>query len=82
MSSGSADQGNGQMRSLDHIWPFCVFVFGIPVNKIPWFNALMRSLICFSEAAFQKNAGIDKERLLFWQAICNSVIPSRQPNYF
>jgi hypothetical protein len=39
----------------------------------------MKPLICFSGEAFQKNAGIAKEHMQFWQAICIFVIPSRQP---
>jgi hypothetical protein len=40
------------------------------------------ALICFSGAAFQKIAGIAKEHIQLWQAICKAVIPSRQPIIF
>jgi hypothetical protein len=39
----------------------------------------MKPLICFSGATFQKNVGIAKEHMQFWQAICKAVISSRQP---
>jgi hypothetical protein len=61
---------------------FCLLVFDSPINKIRWIHALMKPLIYFSGEAFQKNAGIAKEHMQFWQAICIFVIPSRQPIVF
>ncbi|OGQ93783.1 MAG: hypothetical protein A2464_13020 [Deltaproteobacteria bacterium RIFOXYC2_FULL_48_10] len=59
------------MRSLDHIWPFCLFVFDSRIHKIRCIHALMKPLMCFSGAAFQKKAGIAKKHMQFWQDICN-----------
>jgi hypothetical protein len=42
----------------------------------------MKPLISFAIPAFQKNAGIAKEHIQLWQAICKAVIPTRQPIIF
>ncbi len=76
--------GTREMVICDHqvIYGLLPFCFRQPINKIRWIHALMKPLICFSGEAFQKNAGIAKEHIQFWQAICKSVIPTRQPIIF
>jgi hypothetical protein len=36
----------------------------------------------FLRSGVSKKAGIAKEHIQFWQAICRAVIPSRQPIIF